>query len=288
MSINRTHLLRKPQLFFPRTSAEWASVFVRSAAIGIQHRRDFADVERFCFFVGYPRSGHTLVGSLLNAHPEMIVSIEADTLRFFQQGFRRSQIFGLVLARDEMFESMGRRWTDYDYTVPNQFQGSFKRLRVIGDKKGNASAARLVEDPALLDRIRRVVRVPLRILHVTRNPFDNIARMTMRSGFSLPSTIDRYERRCESISMVRDHLAPDEVLEIRYEDVVSSPSESLVSLCGFLGVVADPGYLADCASILRPPARRARDLFEWTSKDCSRVLRIIERHPVLGAYSFSS
>jgi hypothetical protein len=281
-------LLSTPDQFTPRTRAEWASVFIRSATIGIRHWRDFADVERFCFFVGYPRSGHTLVGSLLNAHPEIVVSIEADSLRFFQHGFRRSQIFGLVLARDEMFESMGRRWTDYDYTVPNQFQGSFKRLRVIGDKKGNASAERLLEDPALLDRIRRVVRVPLRVLHVTRNPFDNIARMTIRSGDSLPGTIDRYARRCESISMVRDRLAPEEVFVIRYEDVVDSPSGSLTSLCGFLGVEADPGYVADCASILRPPAQKARDLIEWTSKDCSRVSQIIERYGVLDAYSFSS
>jgi hypothetical protein len=272
----------------PRTRTQWASIFFSSAGMGIRHWRDFEHVERFCFFVGYARSGHTLVGSLLNAHPEMVVSNEADLLRFVQRGFRRSQIFGLVLAREEMFESMGRRWTDYDYSVPKQCQGSFTRLRVIGDKKASASTKQLRENPALLDRIRRVVRVPIRVLHVIRNPFDNIARMTLRTGSSLSSNIDRYSWRCESVSLVRDRLAPDELFEIRYEDVVASPSESLTSLCGFLGVAVDPDYLADCAAILRPPAQRARDLVEWTSDDSGRVSKIIERHHVLDAYSFFS
>ncbi|MGO9344234.1 MAG: sulfotransferase [Acidimicrobiales bacterium] len=257
--------------------------------MGIRHGREFERVERFCFFVGYSRSGHTLVASLLNAHPEMVVSNEADSLRFFQHGFRRSQIFALILACDELFESKGRRWEGYEYSVPNQFQGSFTRLRVIGDKKANRSTRRLLEDPGLLDRIRRVVRVPIRVVHVTRNPFDNIARMTViRTGSSLSKNSDRYERLCESVSLLRDRLAPDELFEIRYEDVISSPSAALTDLCGFLGVEPDDDYLTDCASIVHPPARRARDLIKWTSDDCRRVSQIIERYHLLDAYSFSS
>jgi hypothetical protein len=288
LPLNGPHLLSPPREFDPHTRTDWASIFVRSAATGIRHKRDFADVKTFCFFVGYARSGHTLVGSLLNAHPEMVISNETNVLRFFQKGFRRSQVFGLVLARDEWFESMGRQWTGYDYSVPNQFQGSFKRLLVVGDKQGGLTVRRLRKDPELIERTRRLVRVPLRVLHITRNPFDIIARRTVSNGLSLSTNIDQYSRLCQAIGLAQDRLAPDELLEMRYEDVVSSPSESLTSLCDFLGVGADPGYLADCASILHPPAKRARDLIDWTDEDCRRVSQIIERHHELDAYSFSS
>jgi hypothetical protein len=288
LPLNKPNSRSTVRQFDPRTRTDWASTFVRSGAMGIHHRHDFADVERFSFFVGYARSGHTLVASLLNAHPEMVISNELDSLLYFQHGFRRSQVFGLVLAREEWFESMGRQWTGYDYSVPNQFQGSFERLRVIGDKQGGLSVRRLREDPELLERIRRIVRVPVRVLHITRNPFDIIARRKLSNSSSLSTNIDQFSRLCDSNKLVQDRLAPDEFFEMRYEDVVASPSVSLTSLCGFLGVAADPGYLADCASILRPPTQRARDLIEWTDEDRSRVSEIIERHQVLDAYSFSS
>ena len=171
-------------------------LFLRSAASGIRHRVDFGHVERYCFFVGYARSGHSLIGSLLNAHREMVVSNELNSLRFVQHGFRRNQVFALVLARDAMFGNMGRLWTGYDYSVPNQFQGRFTRLKVIGDKQGGGSTRRLREDLGLIERLRRVVGVPIRVLHVTRNPFDNISRMTVNSRFDLQNTIQRYSGLC--------------------------------------------------------------------------------------------
>jgi len=35
-----------------------------------RYRRHFDAVRTFCLFIGYPRSGHSLVGSLLDAHPD--------------------------------------------------------------------------------------------------------------------------------------------------------------------------------------------------------------------------
>ncbi len=274
--------------FNPRSRRQWAEVFLRSAASGIRHRGDFAHVERYCFFVGYARSGHSLIGSLLNAHDEMVVSNELNSLRFVQHGFRRNQVFALVLARDAMFGNMGRLWTGYDYSVPNQFQGRFTRLRVIGDKQGGGSTRRLRDDLGLIERLRRVVGVPIRVLHVTRNPFDNIARMTVKSRFDLRNTIERYSGLCDGVSAVRAVLSEDELLDVRYEDFLGDASASLASICKFLGVFAEPDYLRDCASIVEPTAKRARDLVEWTQQDREMVSKIIARHAVLAGYTFDS
>jgi hypothetical protein len=274
--------------FNPRSRAEWAEVFVRSVASGIRHRGDFGAVERYCFFVGYARSGHSLIGSLLNAHPEMVVSNELNSLRFVQHGFRRNQLFALVLARDAMFGDMGRLWTGYDYSVPHQFQGRFTRLKVIGDKQGGGSTRRLRDNLGLIERVRRVVRVPIRVLHVTRNPFDNIARMTVKSRFDLQNTIERYSGLCDGVSAIRASLSKDELLDIRYEDFVASASDSLRSICSFLGVDAGADYLKDCASIVEPTANKARNLVEWTEDDREMVSAIIARHAVLAGYTFES
>lgn len=36
----------------------------------------YNDIETFVMFIGYPRSSHSLVGSILDAHPEIIISNE--------------------------------------------------------------------------------------------------------------------------------------------------------------------------------------------------------------------
>jgi hypothetical protein len=281
-------LVRSKVAFVPDTRAEWASEFVRSFVDGERHRRAFAGVEKYCFFVGYARSGHSLVGSLLNAHSEMVISQELNALRFVDHGFRRNQVFSLILLRDEHFAWRGRRSTGYDYTVPNQFQGSFTRLRVIGDKNGAASSQRLHKEPALLGRLQRMMQVPMRVLHVTRNPFDNIARMVVVEKSNLADMTEAYSTLCKSVDETREHLSADEFLDVRYEEFLGSPSASLASICKFLGVEADEGYLADCASIVQPSGKKARHLVEWTDEDRDKVSRLIDLYPVFRGYSFES
>src|ERR1019366_10660260 len=101
------------------------------------------EVERFCFFIGYPRSCHTLLASLIDANPEVVIANELDALRYVAHGFRRSQVYGLLLWHEQRFTARGRKQGEFDYAVPGGHQGAATRLRVIGDKRGNGSAIRL-------------------------------------------------------------------------------------------------------------------------------------------------
>jgi hypothetical protein len=267
----------------------WGQFYARSFYEGVRHRANLADVERFCFFLGYGRSGHTMVGEMLNAHREVVISHELDALNFVEHHFTRTQVFGLILARDRAFGSAGRLWTGYDYVVPNQFQGRFERLRVIGDKKGGGTSVWLGENPDLLERLRRTVVVPIRAVHVVRNPFDNIARLLLRLREpTLEKAIGRYDALCRGVKVTRASLSSDEILDIRYEDFLTSPAESLVGMCKFVGVEPYPDYVADCTSIVQPPTKRARDLVEWSTEDRDRVFRLIDEYEVLNGYEFSS
>ncbi|MCA1614387.1 MAG: sulfotransferase, partial [Acidobacteria bacterium] len=140
-----------------------------------RRREDFSALRAYCMFVGYPRSGHSLVGSLLDAHPDVVIAHELDALKYVRARFRREQLFHLLLDKSEEFTARGRQWNGYSYEVPGQWQGRRRSLRVIGDKKGGGSTMRLGADPRLLARLRRTVGVPVKLVHVVRNPFDNIS-----------------------------------------------------------------------------------------------------------------
>ena len=55
--------------------------------------------------------------------------------------------------------------------------------KVIGDKKGGGTSEILFNQTTLniLEEIRYVVQVPIKFIHVTRNPFDNIATILLRN-----------------------------------------------------------------------------------------------------------
>jgi hypothetical protein len=126
---------------------------LQASRLGQMARSATEDVSVYCTFLGPGRSGHSLVGSLLTAHPAMVIAHELNALRYLQAGFNRDQIFGLILDRDAVFTQRGRRWGDYSYVVPGQWQGRFDRLRVIGDKKGYQSTLQLARNPKLLNRL---------------------------------------------------------------------------------------------------------------------------------------
>jgi hypothetical protein len=260
--------------------------------VALRHRRDLSRIERFCWFLGYPRSGHSLVGSLLNAHPDVVIAHEADTLRWLADGMGRHELFGLLLMRDSWFGATGRTWTGYDYTVPGQWQGRWRTLRVLGDKKGAESAAALRCDPWLLERLRACVRVPLRTVHVTRHPLDNVARMALRSARGAPPDLAAAARHyLELVGVVertRSRMAPEEWIDVRHEDVVADPVGELGRLCRFLGVEPSPGYLEACASIVFDAPRRSRDEVTWTPEALELLATGLEGIPILGEYDLSA
>jgi hypothetical protein len=269
----------------PRTRRQWATLYA-SSAVSSWHGPDFSDVDRFCFFIGYARSGHTLVATLLNAHRDMVIAHELDAARYIRHGFTRSQLFPLLLERDQQFGANGRTWSGYQYEVPGQFQGRFERLRIIGDKRARSSVLQIAQRPQLLDRIRRVVRAPLRVIHVTRNPFDNIATEARRHKMSLTEATEWYQQICRAVEVVRPLLAPEELVDIRYEDFVGQTIPELAGLCQFLDSEAESSYLEACAGIVWASTKRTRDSVAWSAEERTGVERLIERYDVLSTYCF--
>jgi hypothetical protein len=191
------------------------------------------ELETLCLFIGYPRSGHSLVGSLLDAHPEMIVAHEADLLDYFSEGFNRKQLLYVLLQNSRVFTRNGREWTDYTYEVPNQWNGCFKQLKVIGDKKGLNTAFALDEDPGLADRLRSCVKMPVKLVHVTRNPFDNISTIKMREDHTLDKSIDFYFSIADAIKRQKEIWPAEHWFDLRHEDLFVDAQTHLKSLVEF-------------------------------------------------------
>jgi sulfotransferase family protein len=273
---------RMPPL--PATRSQYVRFVAQAYVDGERNRRAFRDVERFSMYIGYARSGHTLVNSLLNAHPEIVSAHECQIFRFVgRRAIGRNQLYAMLLRRDEQFGELGRRWSGFDYTVPGQYQGRFESLRVIGDKCAGVSTWRIHREPSLLDRLRQVVDVPLRVIHVIRNPYDNIAAMARTRGLS--NAVERYAELGRAADDIRNRLSHDELLDVRFEAFTADPGGSLAELCRFLDVDATEDYLNACSQLVKQ-GRRTRDTQDWNEPELAHVNELIAARPVLAGYTF--
>ena len=247
----------------------------------------FETIQLYCMFVGYPRSGHSLVGAMLDAHPDIVIAHELDTLRYLRAGCGKYELFDLLLRKSKCFAQQGSVWSGFSFAVPGQWQGRYRKLLVIGDKKGGASTRALRENPALLERLGCTLGLEMRFIHTVRNPFDNVASMLGRQlgGPTLADNIDLYEGLCEANGRLRIDLS-DRLIELRHEDFVADPHESLAALCRFLGLEAPEDYLEACASVVRPTQRRTRLTIDWSAPARARMEAIIARFPFLHGYGF--
>lgn len=249
-----------------------------------RNRRALRDVEAFVMFVGYPRTGHTLICAGLDAHPEIVLANELDALAYVKRGVSRRSLYGMVLARDRWWVDDGCRWEGYDYRIAGQSQGSWTRLRVIGDKTAGHSSMRLGIEPNLFERLRRTVDVPLKVLHVTRHPLDTVARMAKENGLQPIDVLPEYLRFAKTAASLRRRVDPDEWIDVRHEDLLAQPAAGFARLCTFLGVGATPSYLDACAALVRPRPNESRRVVQWDPEVLARLAKGVAGLPVLSEY----
>ena len=266
--------------------------FLSSYYKGLIHKKHFETVESYCIFIGYQRSGSSLVGSLLDAHPNAVIAHELNAIKYFKANYSNNQIYYLLKQNSEQYALQGRNWSGYSYQVPNQWQGRHKTIKVIGDKKAALFTIELTNNPQLLQQIQHTVEVPIKMIHVVRNPYDNITTMFKKKDrrtskiLTFKETIDYYFSLCENISTIKTVVNPENILDIRQEMLIKNPQKTLSKVGDFFGLETSKEYLQDCASIIFQSPRKTRMTIDWKSEDIDIVAEKMANYSFLKDYSF--
>ena len=257
----------------------------------IQQPELFKTVRTFVFFVGHNKSGTSMIGSLLDAHPNAIVSDEVGALDYLLAGFSRDQVFHLLLrgSRREYMKGRvtARRLTPYSYLVPGQWQGKYRSLTVMGDGKAGSTTKLFADHPQLLKQLPILVNGPkIRIIQIIRNPFDVISVMMVRGNRSFENSIAHFFYSCEILKTIRENLEGASIYPLRYEDFVEAPKRNLELLCGYLGLEPRHDYLEACRKIIHDVPVQHRQMVGWESKWIELVEANIKEYDFLEGYSF--
>jgi hypothetical protein len=246
-------------------------------------------VQSFCLLVGYRRNGLSLLGSLLNAHPDIVIAPDPDVLGLAGAGgVEREELFDQLVRRASAHYAKERK-RSHPYVVEGGWQERFRTLRVVGAKCGDATMRRIGRDHSNLDLMEKNVRVPVRIIHVVRNPYDVVAGIarTKNKARVQPRTVAETTAAVAELAEINRGIIErraDTVFTLRYEGLMADPRSSLYAVCAFLGLDADEDYLEACAGIVLTRPHPAVGSVRWPEDARARVDSVIARYSFFEGY----
>jgi hypothetical protein len=282
-------------------------------------------VKKFLFFTGYPRSGHSIVGSFLDAHPNIALSYAFFLFRNLLKrrdvagsldGLLRNKtlFFNIIYEKSYHYSlvSRNRKKKGYTLDVPELWSGRFDdQLKVIGDKSAlpttlgysNAAPDYFKER---YDYLQSSLGIPVLGIHVVRNPYDMISthllynslgyswkegegdmliKNKFRNDSGLEKLINFFFDKAKSVKEMVP-LCGMKILDVHNENMVKDPRKELERMCKFLGVECPEEYLQKCEMKSYRSVSRTRDKVYWPPRLKLMVKERIQSYPFFRGYTF--
>jgi hypothetical protein len=248
----------------------------------------------FCLFVGYSRSGSSAVGAMLDSHPNAIIVHEAKAVyRVFDQGFDRQRLFDYMMLRNKVMAEEGRTSPHlggkaYNQSLTGQVKTSRSRIYVLGDKKAGSCLFVLdAKGPECivgrLKKFQRFMRLPVRLVHVIRNPFDIFAALYLKNPGAAWPMLSRWARDIDVLK--KDGSFP--MHDLYLADLLENGGEEMAKVVRFLGLRSSKAFEERCRKHTESfqPHRR-RDEVGWNSEMNKQVKSLIEKYEFFSGYKF--
>lgn len=215
----------------------------------------------FFFIIGRPRSGTTLLRTILDAHPNLCIPHESPVILNLYSKYgkkthwEQKDLESLYknLESQHVFDVWNIDKTKLKNDIlsckgDNSFQNLVKILYLNFDSIYDKEDIRIIGDKNPTYSVNFPEVFPLfenaKFIHLTRDYRDQIVSMKeMDFELSHPALIAyRWKLSAKSIQKYKTKF-PDRILSIKYENLVVKPETRLVEICNFLGVKFNTGML---------------------------------------------
>jgi len=278
-------------------------------------------IKSFVLFIGHSRSGHSIVGSILDSHPHVVLSHEVGLLRKMVRNpeWDKKQIINELWQNDVSVAVSGPRMESaiekgYTLAIPKLYQGTYESyIDVIGDKKGLETAALLATNSTLwrqiIHRLESVTGLPLKLFHVIRNPFDNIATLVFynairahnvstndvvelkQKGYNysfdsylIDQQIEKYFKLYQAAEDAKVKIGID-TIQIHSKDLIADPKKVIAQMCNFLQIICSNYFISVCSDKIFPKESKTRYQIHWSDYHIKEIQKGIAQFASLHRYA---
>jgi hypothetical protein len=221
--------------------------------------------ERPLVIVGCPRSGTTLLSTMLHAHPRIAIPPET---RWLRATYQRRRSFGDLRAeenRRRLAHFITRRKNSKFDDLGISRENTVERIVAAPPTLGSATAAVFEEFAATRDKPRWGEKRPshafwldrllalwpdLQVVHLVRDPRACVASLMRHPFFTAPleHAAVMWLRTEREMSGFEKRSRPGQYHRVRYEDLLVDPRRELQRLCTFLDERFDETMLRPAAA----------------------------------------
>ena len=239
---------------------------------------NYDTLKSYVIFMRYKRSGSALLVNLLDAHSGIIFvrneelfskyhRWKDDPTKIYEHLYNNSKRY-----RDKPFSANG-----YEYPIDGV--GTVNVPLVIGHKSSTRNFIPMAEDPKKLQDFQAAVDLPLKFVHLVRNPYNLVGARWQQKEFRrvnapLGSLIDHLQEQVDANRKMRNQATTYHQLHL--EDLIEIHYKTISALCDYLEVPVSHFHMKKCYNLIfkkddvRPTP--------WTQGDKDRIKRMIEEN----------
>ncbi|MCJ7601447.1 MAG: sulfotransferase [Desulfobulbaceae bacterium] len=235
----------------------------------------------FCpiFIVGTPRSGTTMLSTLLDRHSKISFPPETQFFTEFSsklsdakvKEYTKNELAQLALANHRIKDlnlnhsKVLKRYLEYPKDLPNLLRAI---LETYAEQTGKIIPGE--KTPKHLEHIPLIIKAfpSAKIICIIRDGRD-VVRSLLKVNWAEPNNPRRFGlfclEWCEHAALTMKYkklLSADHFITVKYEDIISDPEKTLTSICKFIGVDFEPAQLVYSAKSNVVPHWEK----EWKSK----------------------
>jgi hypothetical protein len=244
----------------------------------------FPNLKHFLLVIGSGRSGSTLIGAILDAHPRAKIANETTASTIFWRDLSGEAILREISENADLRRQRGRLSEGYDYSIERLAPQAESDVAIAGDKVWNPATLLLHGDARLLDRLETVLGVPVKMIHAIRNPFDVIATMHARSGASLADRARWYFMFSEAVAALHARVDPSRFIDCWHEELLEDPAKEIERLTTFLKLDCPRSYVDAAARRMFREPKTTRTNVEWDAGIEQRIRQRMLEFPFLRRY----
>lgn len=246
---------------------------------------DLAVINACVIFLGPSRSGTSVAGAFLDAHPQCCVGHEVGGLVGAGLHKGRVGLLPLVVSSQKIARGRGRysgkaQGGLYSQALDGQRKPDLSGVRFLGNKNAPNDLLDLGCEPlARLVALEERLEMPVRCVAMVRNPWDVYATNVVAGERNSPAAIHHIAERW---GRALTELA-DRVLVVRLDEMNRRPREVVRSLFSHARLPPSPGLLDRCVAHLRSPVPRGAS-HPWTPDEVALLRDLVRRFPFLRGY----
>ena len=274
-------------------------------------------VQKFVFFTGYTRSGHTIMSKVLDANPNVVIGREFKVFRMLLLHNQtelindKSYLFNQLYWRSWNASHSDRKAPVGKQLNNNTWYGMYKHLKVIGYKSAASATGMYIANASQFKQVYKqlshTLQIPIYAIHVVRNPYDIIASnfrhkaRFKREGQTRPPTENKDSENGLMglmskifwladgvLQMITDPELDLKVLEVHNGDYVMKPVETVKRICAFLEVDCPEGYVQACKEMAHTSVSKTREKVPFSQEMITDIGRKLKKYPFFRRYAYTS